>query len=222
MNERRLLQELESPFIVNLKYSFQDTENLYILTEFMPGGDLRYVLQRRVKFTEEQAKFIIAWLILAIDYVHDHNVIHRDVKPENIVFESTGYIRLADFGVAREYNSNNAKETSGTFWWIITLGTPGYMAPEMLSNQNYSFSADYYAVGIILYEIIMGSRPFKGKTRKQMRDLVAKIQPQIEKVDLPANWSESSRDLTNKLLQRNPKSKYFSALFIRIEIIMKW
>lgn len=80
------------------------------------------------------------------------------------------------------------------------------MAPEMLSNQNYSFSADLYAVGIILYEMIMGTRPFKGKTRKQMRDLVTKKQPWIETAELPVGWSESSRDLVNKLLQRNPQS----------------
>ena len=84
------------------------------------------------------------------------------------------------------------------------------MAPEMLANQNYCFSADFYAVGIILFEFVMGSRPFKGKTRKQMRDLVAKIQPSIEKEFLPAKWSENSRDLINKLLQRNPKSKCFN------------
>ena len=80
------------------------------------------------------------------------------------------------------------------------------MAPEMLSNQNYSFSADLYAVGIILYEMIMGTRPFKGKTRKQMRDLVTKKQPWIETAELPVGWSESSRDLVNKLLERNPQS----------------
>jgi serine/threonine protein kinase len=93
------------------------------------------------------------------------------------------------------------------------------MAPEMLANQNYSFSADHYAIGIILYEIIMGSRPFKGKTRKQMRDLVAKIQPKIEKADLPTTWSESSRDLTNRLLQRNPKSKHFIQFIIYTKIV---
>lgn len=96
-----------------------------------------------------------------LKYLHDMNIIHRDIKPENIVFEETGYCRITDLGVAREWRSDNSSQTSGT---------PGYMAPEVMCRSNHSFCADYFAVGVICFELMMGYRPYQGSTRKAIRD----------------------------------------------------
>ena len=101
-------------------YAFQDTENLYLVMDYVNGGDLRYHLGNRRKFTEAETKFLVACIITALQYLHLNNVIHRDLKPENLVFDKEGYLKLTDLGVSKHYKPNNASDTSGT---------PGYMAP---------------------------------------------------------------------------------------------
>lgn len=143
MNERKLLSSLKHPFLVNMHYAFQDRENLYLVMDLLNGGDLRYHISKHRKFTEEQTRFFLACLILCLEYSHNKGVIHRDIKPENLVFDSTGYLRLTDFGIARIWNPENAKDTSGT---------PGYMAPEVMCRQNHGVAVDYFAIGVIGYE----------------------------------------------------------------------
>ena len=124
-SEREFLSKLRSPFIVNMYYAFQDSDNLYLVMDLMSGGDLRYHISRHKKFSEEQTRFFICSIIIALEYIHSNNVIHRDIKPENLVLDTNGYIRLTDFGVAKENMPDNSTETSGT---------PGYMSPEVLIN----------------------------------------------------------------------------------------
>lgn len=136
-------------------------------------------------------RIFIACLVESIAYINDQNIIHRDIKPENLIFDSDGYIKLTDFGIAREYKLPNNSETSGT---------PGYMAPEVLCNLNHSFTADYFAIGVILFEMIIGKRPYIGKSRKEIKEKVLASQAQIK---FPhGNYSEDMIDLTNKLLKR--------------------
>jgi serine/threonine protein kinase len=161
MNERKLLNRLKHPFLVNMCYAFQDRANLYLVMDYLNGGDLRYHIGIRHKFTEQETKFIIQCLVIGLEYMHNNAVIHRDIKPENLVLDSNGYVRLTDMGIARIWTKDNAKETSGT---------PGYMAPEVMCRQNHSFVADYFAVGVIGYEMMMGKRPYVGKSRKEIRD----------------------------------------------------
>ena len=101
-------------------------------------------------FTEEQTKFFMACIILGLEYIHSNNIIHRDIKPENLVCDDKGYIRITDFGVAKKYHKNNGDETSGT---------PGYMAPEVLCAKNHSYPVDFFALGVIGYEFMIGRRP---------------------------------------------------------------
>lgn len=143
MNERKLLSSLKHPFLVNMNYAFQDRENLYLVMDLLNGGDLRYHISKHRKFTEEQTRFFLACLLLCLEYVHNKGVIHRDIKPENLVFDSDGYLRLTDFGIARIWNPENAKDTSGT---------PGYMAPEVMCRQNHGVAVDYFAIGVIGFE----------------------------------------------------------------------
>ena len=115
--------------------------------DLLSGGDLRYHLARNKRFSEEQTKFFIACMVIALEYVHNKSIIHRDIKPENLVFDDRGYLRVTDFGIARIWNPDNSKETSGT---------PGYMAPEVMCRQNHGVAVDYFAIGIIGYECMMG------------------------------------------------------------------
>ena len=144
-----------------MHYAFQDRDNLYLIMDLLLGGDQRYHIARRRKFSEEITKFFLACLIHALEAVHNANIIHRDVKPENLVFDNDGYLRLTDFGVARKLTADNSSETSGT---------PGYMAPEVLSRMNHRFEADYFAIGVIGFECMNGRRPYVGVTRKDIRE----------------------------------------------------
>lgn len=101
MNERKLLSILKHSFIVNMHYAFIDRENLYLVMDMMPGGDLRYHLSRHRRFSEEETRFFAACIIIGLEYIHKHGIIHRDIKPENLVLDSKGYVRITDFGIAR-------------------------------------------------------------------------------------------------------------------------
>jgi serine/threonine protein kinase len=106
-----------------------------------------------------------------LNYLHTNKIIHRDIKPENLVMESNGYIRITDLGVSREWKEDNAHNTSGT---------PGYMAPEVMCHKNHSFAADYFAVGVLGYEFMLGKRPYLGKNRKEIRDQILAKQAAIK------------------------------------------
>ena len=101
LNERKILETLKHPFIVNMVYAFQDRENLYLVMDLMAGGDLRFHLTKQKFFLESQAKFFIACIICGLEYIHDNGILHRDIKLENLVFDSKGYLRITDFGIAR-------------------------------------------------------------------------------------------------------------------------
>ena len=189
--EREFLSKLRHPFIVNMNCAFQDFENLYLVMDLLTGGDLRYHICRIRNFTEEETKFFISCLLLGLEYIHNNNIIHRDIKPENLVSDENGYIRITDFGVAKVNKEDNSSETSGT---------PGYMAPEVLIGQNHSFTVDFFAIGVMGYEFMIGTRPYNGKNRKEIKHMVLKKQAKID----PNNteWSEESVDFINRCLKR--------------------
>ena len=192
-NEREFLSYLHNPFIVNMYYAFQDYENLYLVMDLLTGGDLRYHISKKKKFSESQTKFFIGNLLLGLEYIHKNNIIHRDIKPENLVLDSKGYLRITDFGVAKKNKKDNSKETSGT---------PGYMAPEVLIGQNHSFPVDFFAIGIMGYEFMIGKRPYIGKNRREIKNLVLRFQAKITEENLDKNWSEDSMNFINGCLIR--------------------
>ena len=106
-SERDMLELMNHPFIINMHFSFQDTDNLYIAMDLLTGGDLRYHICKHKKFFEEQTKFFIACIILSLEYIHTNNILHRDLKPENLVLDSNGYLKLTDFGIAKVYKKDN-------------------------------------------------------------------------------------------------------------------
>ena len=197
INERKILSKLNHPFIINLYYAFQDTENLYLVLDYLSGGDLRFHLRKKISFTEKQSKFLIANLLLSLEYIHSHNIIHRDIKPENLILDSRGYLRLTDFGIARIYNENNYKNDSS--------GTASYMAPESLNGGFYSKIVDYYGMGVIGYELMFGYRPYKGKDRNEIKENMNKYQIKIE--NAPLLWSIDSVKFINGLLIKKQEKR---------------
>ena len=196
--ERELLSKLNHPFIVNMHYSFQDKDNLYLVMDLLTGGDLRYHICKHHRFTEEQTKFFISCLLLGLEYCHSNHIIHRDIKPENLVLDAKGYLHLTDFGIAKTQQPNNFKETSGT---------PGYMSPEVMCAQNHTIVVDYFAVGVMGYEFMKGVRPYLGKSRKEIKEKIIAKQASIKLSEIPKDWSTESADCINRLLQRKPSHR---------------
>ncbi|CAD8075325.1 unnamed protein product [Paramecium primaurelia] len=198
MNERNILSNLKHPFLVNIYYAFQDRENLFLVLDYMQGGDLRYHIGKMRRFSEDQTRFFMACIFLGLEYIHSKNSLHRDIKPENLVLDKNGYVRITDLGIARNLRPDNSLDTSGT---------PGYMAPEVMCRQNHSFAVDYFALGVIGYEFMLGKRPYTGRTRKEIRDQILAKQVQIKRSEIPDNWSLESADFINRLIQRKPANR---------------
>ena len=216
LGEKNILSKIHNSFIVNMYFSFQDYENLYLIMDFLSGGDLRYHIniKRSFPFNENQTKFFIANIIIALEYIHNQKIIHRDIKPENLLLDKNGYLRLTDFGIAIITNNENIKNSSGTV---------GYMAPEVILRKGHSYPADFFALGVIGYEIMLGHRPYFGRNRKQLKDLILSYQAKIKFNKLKRGWSENSRDFINKLLQRRPAKRlgYSGIIEIKNHIWLK-
>ena len=127
--ERDLLSKMNHPFIVNMHFSFQDINSLYIVMDLITGKDLRYHLSKEKKFSAEVSKFFLACTILGLEYIHYNNILHRDIKPDNLVLDKNGYVKITDFGISREIGKLQKDESSGT---------PGYMAPEVMYGKPHS------------------------------------------------------------------------------------
>ena len=191
---------MNHPLIINLHYSFQDYDNLYFVLDLLTGGDLRYQLGRHPRrfYNESQTKFFIACIVESLIYIHSKNIIHRDIKPENLIFDDKGYLHITDFGIAKYSDNKNLNETSGT---------PGYMAPEVMRGLNHTGSVDYFAVGIITYELMLGKRPYVGKNRKEIKEQMMLKQVYLDDDNIPLGWSQESADFINRLLVRKDTNR---------------
>ena len=168
--ERDILATATNTWIVSLKYSFQDEGFLYLVMEYLPGGDLMNLLIKKSVLTEEEARFYTAEMILAVESVHLMNYIHRDLKPDNILIDRNGHIKLSDFGLSKnaEINSNDyqknverrAEVRKNRKLAYSTVGTPDYIAPEVFNKQGYDETVDWWSIGVILYEMLVGYPPF--------------------------------------------------------------
>ena len=170
------------------------------MLDLLTGGDLRYQLGHHPRryFSEKQTKFFIACIVESLIYIHSQNIIHRDIKPENLIFDEKGYLHVTDFGIAKFSSNNNLNETSGT---------PGYMAPEVMRGLDHTGSVDYFAVGIITYELMFGKRPYLGKSRKEIREQMMTKQIFIDEQNIPIGWSNYAADFINRLLIRKDSSR---------------
>ena len=164
--ERNILADVNHPFIVKLNYAFQTEGKLYLVLDYLRGGDLFTRLNKEVMFTEEDVKFYLAELALALDHLHSLGIIYRDLKPENILLDSGGHINLTDFGLSKE-----AVNEEKTFSFC---GTVEYMAPEIISRKGHTAAVDWWSFGVLMFEMLTGSLPFSGAGRKETMQQILK------------------------------------------------
>ncbi|KAI4619226.1 uncharacterized protein J4E88_008706 [Alternaria novae-zelandiae] len=200
LGERNILVRTamaDSAFIVGLKFSFQTPSDLYFVTDYMSGGELFWHLQREGRFQEGRAKFYIAELILALQHLHEHNIVYRDLKPENILLDANGHIALCDFGLSKANLTENA--TTNTF-----CGTTEYLAPEVLLDEHgYTKMVDFWSLGVLVFEMCCGWSPFYAEDTQQMYKNIA-----FGKVRFPRDaLSTEGRNFVKGLLNRNPKHR---------------
>ena len=198
LQERFFLSKMKNPFIVNMLCSFQDKENIYLVLQLLTGGDLRYHLSNyKNPFTEKQIKFLFSNIVLGLEYIHSKDIIHRDLKPENIIFDDKGYAYITDFGIAW----SNSEEHNGD-----NSGTPGYMAPEALFDLEQDFRVDFYSIGVIGYEIIMGKTPYEGNSRHDIKKQMNEKDVYID-INDTEKYSDICIDFFNKLLNKKPEKR---------------
>lgn len=199
INECNLLSKLKHPLITNMHYAFQDYEKLYMIFDLYKGGDLRSLIHsRKERLSENECKFIAASILIVFDYIHMYNIIHRDIKPENLVFDENGYLYVTDFGISKKYNKYLEPDKTGTL---------EYMSPEVLFEKKYNFLVDYYSLGIVLYELMFGYRPYNGRNRDNLKEIILSKQVSITNFTLPYNWTCEGGDFINKCIQRKPKDR---------------
>merc|ERR1719403_433888 len=191
--ERNILADVNHPFIVKLQYAFQTEGKLYLILDFLRGGDLFTRLSKEVMFTEEDVKFYLAELALALNHLHSVGIIYRDLKPENILLDSSGHIAVTDFGLCKE----GVEEKAFSF-----CGTVEYMAPEVVNRRGHDFSADWWSFGVLMYEMLTGRLPFQGEDRKQTMNQILKA-----KLGMPTFLSPEAQSLLRALFKRNPTNR---------------
>ncbi|XP_059504474.1 ribosomal protein S6 kinase alpha-2 [Stegostoma tigrinum] len=190
--ERDILVEVNHPFIVKLHYAFQTEGKLYLILDFLRGGDLFTRLSKEVMFTEEDVKFYLAELALALDHLHGLGIIYRDLKPENVLLDEDGHIKITDFGLSKEAVDHDKRAYS-------FCGTIEYMAPEVVNRRGHAQSADWWSFGVLMFEMLTGSLPFQGKDRKETMALILKA-----KLGMPQFLSPEAQSLLRALFKRNP------------------
>eukprot|EP00640_Fibrocapsa_japonica_P000050 CAMPEP_0113935822 /NCGR_PEP_ID=MMETSP1339-20121228/2886_1 /TAXON_ID=94617 /ORGANISM="Fibrocapsa japonica" /LENGTH=866 /DNA_ID=CAMNT_0000938097 /DNA_START=60 /DNA_END=2656 /DNA_ORIENTATION=- /assembly_acc=CAM_ASM_000762 len=191
--ERDILTKVQHPFIVSLQCSFQTSEKLYLVMKFLAGGELFFHLTKDGLLLEDVAVFYTAEILLALEFLHSMNIIHRDLKPENVLLDGEGHVQLTDFGLSKELREESEDGRVRT-----VCGSNEYMAPEMISRKGYGKPADWWSMGALVYEMMVGRPPFRAKTNK---DLNRKILN--EKVKVPSWLSPQAHSLIKGLLERN-------------------
>ncbi|KAI8970161.1 kinase-like domain-containing protein [Mycotypha africana] len=194
-NEPTILREISHPFLITLWDAFQDDTHLFMVLDYIPGGELFRVLRKHKKFTEATAKFYAAEVLLALAYLHDNGIVYRDLKPENILIDARGHVKLTDFGFA--------KRVDDVTWTVC--GTPDYLAPEIILSKGYTKAVDWWGLGVLIFEMVVGRAPF---VEKNPVDLYQKI---LEcRVDWPDDMGPTLKDLLSNLLTHDVEGRYTS------------
>eukprot|EP01061_Rhynchopus_euleeides_P027091 TRINITY_DN4411_c1_g2_i1.p1 TRINITY_DN4411_c1_g2~~TRINITY_DN4411_c1_g2_i1.p1 ORF type:complete len:310 (+),score=95.73 TRINITY_DN4411_c1_g2_i1:49-930(+) len=211
--EKCILEVSNHPFVVKMHYAFQTRRQLVFILDFLTGGELFYHLVNEQRFTEDRARFYAAEIGLALEHLHSRNIIYRDLKPENLVLDGDGHVCLTDFGLAK----TEVTDVTHTF-----CGTPQYMAPELIMKQGHGRAADWWSLGVFLFEMIVGRAPFpnNGNVKELYEAIVTKPPP------FPAWMSSDARDCLTQMLSKDPncriqsidammKTNFFSKLDVR-------
>jgi len=193
--ERAILAELNHPFLMTLYAAFQTQESLYLVLEYIPGGELFFHLRKRGCFSETQVRFYAAQIVLALEYLHEKGIVIRDLKPENILLMRNGYIKITDFGLSKQ----NLTSTLGASTFA---GTAEYLAPETLRNAGHGKGVDWWSLGTIVYELITGTPPFFDRDKKVMYRNIIHKQPRF-----PSYMSEACKDFISGCLVKDPRKR---------------
>ncbi|KAK4515758.1 60S ribosomal protein L35, L29 [Mucor velutinosus] len=184
-NEKHILESVAHPFLVNMWGTFQDSNNLYMVMDYVPGGELFSVLRRSQRFPDHVAKFYAAEVILAIEYLHSKDMIYRDLKPENLLLDAQGHIKITDFGFA--------KYVPDITWTLC--GTPDYLAPEIIQSKGYSKAVDWWSLGVLIYEMLAGYPPFFDDDHLKLYEKILAC-----KIKWPTYFDVNGKDLLKRLL----------------------
>ncbi|PAA47883.1 hypothetical protein BOX15_Mlig021692g4 [Macrostomum lignano] len=187
--ERNILEIIRHPFLVELRYAFQTRDRLYLVLEFMAGGELFTQLERQGVFNEPTARFYLAEITLALGHLHEFGIVYRDLKPENILLDTEGHVKLTDFGLSKEAAD---KDLTHTF-----CGTIEYMAPEVLVRQGHGKDVDWWSLGTLMYDMLSGGPPFSADTKKQTIDKILR-----SRLCLPPYLTPEAKSLLTSLLKK--------------------
>ncbi|XP_066589420.1 cGMP-dependent protein kinase, isozyme 2 forms cD5/T2 isoform X3 [Prorops nasuta] len=196
MSEKRIMGEADCDFVVKLFKTFKDRKYLYMLMEACLGGELWTVLRDKGHFDDGTTRFYTACVVEAFDYLHSRNIIYRDLKPENLLLDNQGYVKLVDFGFAKRLEH-------GRKTWTF-CGTPEYVAPEVILNRGHDISADYWSLGVLMYELLTGTPPFTGSDPMKTYNIILKG---IDAIEFPRSITRNATALIKKLCRDNPAER---------------
>ncbi|XP_057513413.1 serine/threonine-protein kinase AtPK2/AtPK19-like [Actinidia eriantha] len=192
--ERDILTKIQHPFVVQLRYSFQTKYRLYLVLDFVNGGHLFFQLYHQGLFREDLARIYTAEIVSAVCHLHANGIMHRDLKPENILLDADGHAMLTDFGLAKQFDENTRSNSM--------CGTVEYMSPEIVLGKGHDKAADWWSIGILLFEMLTGKPPFISGNREKVQKKIIK-----DKIKLPAFLSSDAHSLLKGLLQKDQSKR---------------
>ncbi|OBZ86373.1 cAMP-dependent protein kinase type 1 [Choanephora cucurbitarum] len=192
-NERKILSTVKHPMMVNLWRTFQDDAHLFMIMDYVPGGELFSILRKSTRFDEAVAQFYAAEVLLIIAYLHSKDIVYRDLKPENILLDRNGHVKLTDFGFAK---------TVPDITWTL-CGTPDYLAPEIIQSKGYGKAVDYWSLGVFIYEMLSGVAPFYDDNQFKLYEKIVACN-----ITWPDYFSEDAKDLLQHLLTTDLTTRF--------------